>query len=233
MIHPLLGSAPGLLDALAGEMTPKFVATRSSDGEPNIVPLISLLPADDQSDLLFFGNFLLRKTITNLEADHRVGILVITPELVGWRLRGEFLEFRRTGPYVDRQMSSSLLRYNAYTGVRNAGLIRVTNVEGRFKIPKLRVVTDYALARLAAVGQPKTDGRVLPLPVRKEFSLLQAVKVLAWVGADGHPTTAPALSLQPAGDAHMAAWLDAALPAPPPGRAWQATSSPSTRCPIN
>jgi hypothetical protein len=38
-------------------------------------------------------------------------------------LKGDFQEFQRTGRYVDQQMSESLLRYNAYTGIRNAGII--------------------------------------------------------------------------------------------------------------
>jgi hypothetical protein len=110
----LLQEMPGLLEALKEEMTPKFLATRNAEGVPNVVPVISMLPTDDQSDILFFGNFLLRKTIKNLEEDPRVGILVITGELQGWILKGDFLEFQRTGPYVDRQMSSSLMLARAF-----------------------------------------------------------------------------------------------------------------------
>src|SRR5512136_2652903 len=176
----LLEQTPGLLDALRGEMTPKFLATRSVDGVPNVVPCVSLLPADDQPDTVFFGNFLLRKSIKNLQADTRVGILVITPELRGWRLTGDFVEFQRTGPYVERQMSSSLLRYNAYTGVRNAGVIRVRSVEGSFAISKLQVAKDFALAHLAALMLHQNGGITLPLAVRREFARMVAVKVLAW-----------------------------------------------------
>jgi hypothetical protein len=222
MHHPLLESSPGLLDALRGEMTPKFLATRSAggesaDGEPNVVPLISLLPSDDEPDLLFFGNFLLRKSIGNLEADRRVGVLVVTPELRGWRLRGEFVEFQRSGPYVERQMGGSLLRYNAYTGVRNAGLVRVTQVEGSFSIPKLKVVSDYGLAKLAGRRAVAHGGCAVPLPVRQEFGQLQAVKVLAWVAPDGWPTTVSVLSLQPAGSSALVAWLSGDCPRPPQG----------------
>ena len=111
----LLEQTPGLQEALQGEtlaparsagVTPKFLATRSVDGVPNVVPCVSILPADDQPDTVFFGNFLLRKSIKNLQADARVGVLVITPELRGWILKGDFVEFQRTGPYVERQMSN-------------------------------------------------------------------------------------------------------------------------------
>ena len=213
----LVKQTPGLLEALRGEMTPKFLATRSPEGVPNVVPVVSILPDEEQPDTLFFGNFLLRKSIKNLERDKRVGILVITADLEGWILTGEFVEFQRTGPYVDRQMNSGLLRYNAYTGVRNAGVLQVKSVDGQFSISKMQVARDYALARLAALsgaGQ-NGDGAPIPLPVRQEFGKMVAVKVLAWVRDDGYPTIAPALSLQPAGPRTMVCWQGKSLPMPP------------------
>ncbi len=207
----ILDQAPGLLDALRGEMTPKFLATRSPDGVPNVVPCVSILPAADQPDTLFFGNFLLRKSIKNLEGDRRLAVLVITPELKGWMLKGDFVEFQRTGPYVDQQMSSSLLRYNAYTGIRNAGVIRVTSVEGSFAISKMQVALDYLRARMSALRVSENPRGVapvkIPLPVRREFARMVAVKVLAWIGADCYPQVIPALSLQPSGGQDLVGWL--------------------------
>jgi hypothetical protein len=216
----LLEDAPGLLEAMRGEMTPKFLATRSLEGVPNVVPCVSLLPTEDREDVLFFGNFLLRKSIKNLESDPRVGILVITTELNGWVLKGDFLEFQSTGPYYDRQMNSNLLRYNAYTGIRNAGLIRVTSVEGKFNISRMQVVLEYTRARLSVSGAADRDngGVKIPLPVRKEFARMIAVKVLAWIDEDGTPIVIPALSMQPAGEKCMVAWLgDNNLPVPQSG----------------
>jgi len=212
----ILEQTPGLLEALHGEMTPKFLATRNAAEMPNVVPLVSILPADDQPDTLFFGNFLLRKSIKNLEADARVGVLVITQDLQGWMLKGDFLEFQRTGPYVDRQMSSNLLRYNAYTGIRNAGLIRVRSVEGAFRVSKLEVARDYLLARLAALsGAGHVPGGVpMPPPVRQEFAKMVAVKVLAWIDQDGYPVAVPALSLQPAGTETLVMHRATKLPQP-------------------
>ena len=216
----LLENRPGLLEALHGEMTPKFLATRSSEGVPNVVPCVSLLPTDDQPDVLFFGNFLLRKSIKNLKADPRVGILVITTELNGWVLKGDFLEFQSTGPYVDRQMNSNLLRYNAYTGIRNAGLVRITSVENEFAISRMQVAIDYARAKMSASRAANGDyGSVqIPLPVQKEFARMVAVKVLAWIDEDELPTVIPALSLQPADETNMVAWFgNDNLPVPPAG----------------
>ena len=218
----ILASEPGLLEAICGEMTPKFLATRSLEGIPNIVPCISLTSANDQPDILFFGNFLLRKSIKNLEQEPRVGVLVITESLTGWVLKGDFVEFQRTGLYVDHQMNSSLLRYNAYTGVRNAGVIRVSSIEARFSISRIQVAIDYLRARLLAVRRMDADKDhqpvTIPGPVQREFARMVAVKVLAWIDADGYPLARPALSLQPTSDQIMTAWLgNGGLPCPPNG----------------
>ncbi len=208
-----LADVPELLAALRGERTPRFLATRSPDGEPNVVPCLSLLPDDDQDDLLFFGNFLLRKSVKNLQRDGRVAILVMTPQLHGWILTGDFLEFQRTGPYVERQNSATMLRYNAYTGVRNAGLIRVRAVDTAFTLSRLHVAKNFALARVSALGGTgrTADGIRVPFPVRREFARMAAIKVLAWVRADGYPFIVPALSLQPKGDGELVARLNGQL----------------------
>ncbi len=213
----ILQDHPNLQQALRGEMTPKFLATRSPEGVPNVVPLISLQPADDQPDLLFFGNFLLRKSVENLKQDRRVAILVMTPDLQGWTLRGDFLEFQRTGRYVEQQMAGPLLRYNAYTGVRNAGLIRLSALTGSFRISRLQVLRDYLAARLAGLAGVDGDGVEMPRPVRLEFGRMVAVKVLAWVGEDGYPSVVPMLSLQPAGTRAMVGRRPPGLATPPNG----------------
>jgi len=216
----ILDNTPDLLEALRGEMTPKFLATRNAEGKPNVVPCISILPADDQPDTLFFGNFLLRKSIQNIEEDKRLSVIVITEDLKGWILKGDFVEFQRTGPYVDIQMNSNLLRYNAYTGIRNAGIIQLNSIVGEFSISKLQVLRNYLMARLYAIRQP-TDGNAvvkIPLPVQREFARIIAVKVLAWTGVSGYPHIVPALSLQPSGDCHLVCWLgQTLLPIPPEG----------------
>ncbi len=184
------------------------------------------MPAGDAEDRLIFGNFLLRKSVGNLDSDPRVGVMVVTPALEGWVLQGEFLGWQRTGPYVDALMNTNLLRYNAYTGVRNAGIIQLGAIRRAFRIPRPRVLGEYLLARLSgplfrtdaeerelarisdaapasrlAPASPASGGsaRALPLPVRRGFRALSALRVLAFLDDAGVPLTAPVLSLQPVG----------------------------------
>ncbi len=199
----LIENHPGLTEALAGEMIPKFLATRSVDGIPNIVPCTSLTSAGDVDDRLIFGNFLLRKSVGNLNQNPKVGIMVITPDLEGWILQGDFREWQQTGPYADYLNNSDLLRYNAYTGIRNAGVIQVRKVIRHFRISKLRVLADYLLARACPSSKEKVssiEAVALPPVVRKNFSLLMAVRILTFLDSDGYPLVIPTLSLQPSGE---------------------------------
>jgi len=194
---------PTLLAVLNNPMMPKFLATRQADGVPNVVPVTSLSPAPDAPDTLIFGNFLLWKSIRNLEQDQRVGVCVMSTSLEGWVFKGDFLEFQRAGAYVDRLNSSDLLRYNAYTGIRNAGVVRVRQAVCHFALSKLRVASDFLLAKWASRRlQPiQPTATTVPAPTRHLFAQMQAVKVLAYLDSDGYPVILPVLSLQPA-DAH-------------------------------
>ncbi len=199
----LLANEPGLLEALSHEMTPKFLATRSASGVPNIVPCTSIMPAGDTEDRLILGNFLLHKSVDNLDADPRVGILVMTTDLQGWVLQGNFQGWQRAGDYVDRLNNTELLRYNAYTGIRNAGIIQAGAVLRRFQISKPRVLADYLLARASRVPAALEGATAMPLPVRERFSPMTAVRALAFLDSQGYPLVAPVLSLQPAGESAL------------------------------
>ncbi|MFW5741168.1 MAG: pyridoxamine 5'-phosphate oxidase family protein, partial [Myxococcota bacterium] len=138
-----LFAQPKLLEVLADEMAPKFLATRNERGVPNVVPVTSLTASRGEPGLLHFGNFLLRKTVVNLERDERVAVLVMNAQLQGWAMTGVFGGFEREGVHAEAQRSARMLRYNAYTGIRNAGLVRVRAVERTFHISKARLLSDY------------------------------------------------------------------------------------------
>jgi hypothetical protein len=199
----ILNEHPELLEQLSQEMTPKFLATRSAEGVPNVVPCTSIMPAGDVDDRLILGNFLLRKSVGNLDSDPRVAVMVLTEDLRGWVLRGRFEGWQRAGPYVDRLNSTDLLRYNPYTGIRSAGIIQVLSLEDQYRISKLRVLSEYLLARLArrsaARLEAQADSVAMPPVVRKGFSPMMALRVLAFLDGSGQPGLAPILSLQPAG----------------------------------
>jgi len=195
--------SPGAVRALAGARTPKFLATRDTGGVPNVVPVLSLEAADEQT--IIFGEMMIWKTRRNLEADPRLAIMVLAPDLRGWTIRGRFVEFQRTGPHFDHIMASENVRYNAYGGIRSAGVIRVEEVTRAFKLSQTGVLLDAARSRWLA-RRLSRDGAVpatMPVQVVEKFGRLRAAKALAFLDGSGHPDCLPALSLAPAGPARL------------------------------
>ena len=195
--------SPAAMRALAGARTPKFLATRDAGGIPNVVPVLSLEAAGDQT--IIFGEMMIWKTRRNLEADPRVSIMVLAPDLRGWTIRGRFVEFQIAGPHLDRIKAGENVRYNAYGGIRSAGVIRVTETARTFKLSRARVLLDGARSRWLArrLARDGPAEAVMPVQVRDKFGRLQAAKALAFLDADGHPDCLPALSLMPAGASRL------------------------------
>ncbi len=195
--------SPGAMNALSGPVTPRFLATRDAQGIPNIVPVLSLEAADEQT--VIFGEIMIWKTRRNLEADARVSILVLSPDLQGWTVRGRFVEFQCTGRYFDHIMESENIRYNAYSGIRSAGVIQVLGVARTFKLSQAGLLIDSARGRwlARALRRNSSEGGAMPLQVREKFSRLRAAKTAAFLDAGGHPDCLPALPLVPAGPARL------------------------------
>jgi predicted pyridoxine 5'-phosphate oxidase superfamily flavin-nucleotide-binding protein len=195
--------SPAAVAALSGATTPKFLATRDAQGIPNVVPVISLEAADEHT--IIFGEMMIWKTRRNLEADARVSILVLSADLRGWTVRGRFVEFQRGGAYFDHIMESESIRYNAYSGIRSAGVIQVLDVARTFKLSQARLLLDTARSRWLArrLSRDGADEGAMPPQVQEKFDRLRAAKVAAYLDASGHPDCLPALPLVPAGPARL------------------------------
>jgi hypothetical protein len=195
--------SPAAMRALAAARAPKFLATRDATGIPNVVPILSLEAADDRT--IIFAELMIWKTRRNLEADPRVAVMVLAPDLRAWTIRARFVEFQRSGVYFDHIMSSENIRYNAYSGIRSAGVIEVLEVVRTSKIAQAGLLVDAARSRWLA-RRLSRDGpaeAAMPVQVHEKFGRLRAAKALAWLAPDGHPDCLPALSLTPAGLARL------------------------------
>jgi hypothetical protein len=199
------GLSAAVVRALAGARTPKFLATRDADGIPNVVPVLSLEAADERT--IIFGEMMIWKTRRNLEADPRVALMVLTPDLRAWTVKAEFVEFQRSGAYYDQLMAGQDVRYNAYGGIRSAGVIRVLEVTRELELSQGALLLDTARSRWLA-RRLSHDGPVpgaMPVQVVDKFSRLRAAKALAWLDAGGHPDCLPAFPMLPAGRSRLVA----------------------------
>lgn len=200
------GAAAGTLSAplmrvLAGARVPRFLATRNPEGIPNVVPLLSIEAADEGT--LVFAELMIWKTRRNLEADGRLSVLVLSPDLRAWTVRGRFVEFQRSGPHYDRILAGQNVRYNAYGGVRSAGLIEVLGVTRATAFSQRALLLDTMRARFLAW---RLDGQPPPVmrpQVEEKFGRLKAAKAVTVLDAGGHPDCLPAMPLVAAGPGRL------------------------------
>jgi predicted pyridoxine 5'-phosphate oxidase superfamily flavin-nucleotide-binding protein len=197
LTSPAVLSEP-IMEALAVTAAPKFLATVSGEGAPNIVPVLSLEAAGEGT--IIFAELMIWKTRRNLEANPRVCVALMTPGLQGWVIRGDFVEFQQTGPHYDHLMALEAFRYNAYAGIRSAGVIRVREVVRAFDMSQTEVLLGAVRARWLArrLGETGRPGTAVPSQVREKFARLKGAKFMAYVDADGYPDIVPVLSLRPA-----------------------------------
>jgi hypothetical protein len=188
-----------LRKALAGEMTPKFLATLDASGQPNCVPVVSIMPYE--GDTLVFGEFLMQKSRSNLLQNDKVGVAVLNDAFEGWSVKGTFLGFETQGERVDFVNRLPMLRYNAYTSVRAAGRIRIEAVSRKMCLSKGRLLFDFlrvsALAKLSAGAS--NGRRCMPRPVEEKFRRMQAVRAMAFRDDDGFPRAFPVMACVAAG----------------------------------
>lgn len=191
-------------EAISGDETPIFLATMDRHGRPNCVPVITILPFED--DKLIFGDFMMNKTRRNLEEEPRVGVAVFSQALEGWSIKGTFLGFETKGKRVDFMNNTPAFRYNAYTGVRAAGLIRIDDVSTRMTAAKWRMPGYYLRAKAHAVLRKHSlpGGRCMPHQVEDKFGRLSAIRALAFKDSDGFPRTFPMLACFSAGPERLA-----------------------------
>jgi len=118
----------------------KFLATVDKKGTPNVVYVKSLIAWDEQT--LIYADVMGVKTKQNLQDTGKVAVSVLIPDkLISYQVKGEFIEFQKSGPYYEKLSSFPGFKYNAYFGVRAVGVIEVKEVYSAcLPLPGRRIV---------------------------------------------------------------------------------------------
>ncbi len=187
---------------LAGEMQPKFLASVSAAGEPNVVPVLSLCPCGPGT--AGFAEFMLWKTKANLKETGRAAILALDAKLNYFTAHGQLTELVASGPLFDAMANQAMFRYNPYNGIRGAGSIELEAVDAEGRLPALAVLAAHLRAgRLARVAGGLTRREAMPAPVVEKFSRLKALKAVAWPRREGQRSCGvgvrPATGVAPVG----------------------------------
>jgi len=190
-------------EAFAQDLAAKFLATVDGEGVPNVAPVITTYPWDEET--LIFGDFMLRKTRENLlrVKGPPVSAAVMTEDYKCFEVRGRFLGFETSGEKFDQISRVGLFRYSAIGLLRAVGTIAVEEVH-TFRMGGLGLAWEWLTTRLAA-SRPKEAQPGTPIHpvVLEKVGVLRGAKFLA-LAREGRVEQFPVLCLQPAGRDYVA-----------------------------
>jgi len=184
-----------VIECLADQYTPKFLATVDAEGTPNVVPVTSIDYWDETT--LVFAEIMLWKTRKNLEVNNKIFVAVITEQLDVWIFRCKFREWVTAGPMLDKLNEIDLVRYNAYMGIKRVGVMDVVEVVDTRKVGKLSVLGEYMPVWAAKPFAGNGGENKMPPQVSEKFARMQAVKLISYVDEQGYPAIIPVFSLIP------------------------------------
>ncbi|MDP8225255.1 MAG: hypothetical protein P9L99_17980 [Candidatus Lernaella stagnicola] len=173
--------SPLLQQALTGDGAARFLATRGADDQPSLVPALS---ARRDGDELRLAAVLPDRVLHDLGHDPRSALLVIDQRMNWWNLQTEFVAFEDGAP------GDPIGRW---------GRLRPVAVTAAGRISSLRLTIEYAVVRMFGIARGDDYPHELPQEVAQRFSMLKAVKSVAYLDEDGKPLALPCFSMVPAG----------------------------------
>lgn len=187
-----------LVDVIKEFETPKFMVTKDSGGEPNVVPVLSWTVYKE--NILAYGDIMTFKSKKNLiDGNSQMSILVFTTDLDSWLIKADFESYHRSDNIYEFIAQTPFFRYNQYTNARSAGVAEAVWSSEKYGISKLSVLSSFLKAKLAGRKVPikETLEGNMPHNVLKRLSLMAAVKIIAYVSEDGYPVAFPEFGMIP------------------------------------
>jgi len=190
------------IEALGSDRKVGLLATRTPDGLPHTT-LITTLEAKTASQLVF-GQFSEGRSKAHVQADPRVGWLVMSLRGEVWRGRARWAHLATEGEDYERFNDKPLFRYNSYFGIHTVHYLDLVDHCGRRHLPLVGAVLGLPLAsvgRLAARRRPAE--RVFNAWTKTLLNHPATLKFLTWLAEDGYPRILPLVPAQVAGDGRL------------------------------
>ena len=188
-----------LANAMQEFLTPKFMITQYSNGEPNTSLVLSWNIYEKTK--LVYGDMMTFKSRQNLlDGNSKMALLVMTMDLNSWLIKADFESYHQYDEVYEFMAMTPFFRYNQYSNPRGVGLATPKWISQGYPISKVNVLTNYLKARMAKGKvhfEETKEGNMSP-PVLRRFSEMAAVKILSFIDDDGYPAAFPAFGMVPA-----------------------------------
>ena len=187
-----------IADAMKVFLTPKFMVTKNSEGEPNVVPVMSWTVY--KGNTMVYGDFMTYKSRDNVNnGNSQMSIVVFTTDLDSWLIKADFESYHRNDDIYEFMAQTPLFRYNQYTNARGAGVAEANWASPKYGISKLAVLSAFLKAKMAGRKVPtqETEDGNMPRNVLERMSQMAAVKIIAYIDEDGYPVAFPEFGMLP------------------------------------
>ena len=185
-------------EAMKEFLTPKFMVTKDSEGEPNVVPVLSWTVYQDNT--MVYGDFMTFKSKKNVnDGNTQMSIVVFTTDLDSWLIKADFESYHRNDDIYEFIAQTPLFRYNQYTNAREVGVAEAFWASPKYGISKMAVLSAFLKAKMAGRKVPTVESEEgnMPLNVMKRMAQMAAVKIIAYVDEDGYPVAFPEFGMLP------------------------------------
>ena len=189
---------PDDVEAFAPDAKVGLLATVTPQGTPHVTLITTL--SGRPPDTLLWGQFCEGASKRHVQADPRVGFLVMTLERQVWVGRARWVSCAAEGPELDDFNQRPMFRYNAYFGIHTAHHMKLESLRG----PQPLDIPSMAVGAISAnVVGPAVSKRDRPAALRPwAVALLrglQTLKFLCWIDDAGYPCLVPAVGAAPSG----------------------------------
>jgi len=188
-----------LTEAIRVFETPKFMVTKDSSNEPNVVPVMSWTVYEGNT--LVYGDFMTYKSRKNLKDGNReMALLVLKTSLDNWLIKARFESYHRNDDLFEFIAQTPLFRYSQYTNARAAGVAEAIWASEKYTVSKVSLLSSFLKAKRSAGRVPvvETEEGNMPRNVKVRFARMVAVKVVAFVDDEGQPAAFPEFGMVPA-----------------------------------
>jgi len=174
-----------------------IVATINPQGRPHVSLITSIMaPKPDQITLGQFCEGLSKQYIQN---NNNVAFLIMTMDKKMWRGKAKWTHLKKEGPEYERYNEIPMFRYNTYFGINTVHYLDLIETSEGLTLPMPKIVLAAMVTKFAkSSAQTSIPDRILTPFAQQLFNQLDALKFMAYIGADDFPVVIPVIQCQAA-----------------------------------
>jgi len=180
-----------------------IVVSVNPQGLPHIT-LITSLRANGPTQITL-GEFCKGLSKQYIQEIPQIAFLVLTLDKKMWRGKARWTHLKKEGPEYVKYNEIPMFRYNTYFGINTVHYLDLIETSGKEELPMSKIIPAALITKVAKGGARTGIQDPILKPFAEDlFNRLDALKFIAYVGADGFPVIIPLIQCQAADNRRLA-----------------------------